>query len=162
MNWFNYRAGVDRNSKAGSAFSNVKNETRSQELKSKLSYLGLVLILSAFIFSGCRPAKEVKLDASANGSQVELQRGQILVISLESNPTTGYQWEVVELDEAFLRQVGEAEFKPESELLGAGGTETFRFEAVSAGKMPLALAYHRLWEEGVEPLETFSLEVVVR
>ena len=131
-------------------------------MKGKLLAMGLVVILSALIFSGCGSAKEVKLNANDNGRQVDLQKGQTLVITLESNPTTGYRWEVVEIEESILRQIGEAEFKPESEALGAGGTETFRFEAVSAGKMPLALVYHRPWEEGVEPLETFSLEVVVR
>jgi len=131
-------------------------------MKGKLLAMGLVLILSALIFSGCGPAKEVKLDASANGRQVELQKGQTLVITLESNPTTGYRWEVVEIDESILRQIGEAEFKPESEALGAGGTETFRFEATNAGQMALKLVYHRPWEEGEEPLETFSLQVVVR
>jgi len=131
-------------------------------MKGKLLALGLVIILSALIFSGCGPAKEVKLDAAAHGSQVELQKGQTLVITLESNPTTGFRWEVVEIDEPILRQIGEAEFKPESEALGAGGTETFHFEAVNAGQTALELVYHRPWEEDVEPLETFSLQVVVR
>lgn len=131
-------------------------------MKGKLLAMGLVLILSALIFSGCGSAKEVKLDANDNGRQVELQKGQTLVITLESNPTTGYRWEVVEIDESILRQMGEAEFKPESEALGAGGTETFRFEATNAGQMALKLVYHRPWEEGQEPLETFSLQVVVR
>ena len=62
--------------------------------------------------------------------------------------------------------MGEAEFKPsetgEPPLVGAGGWEIFRFKAISAGQMILQLVYHRPWEEGVEPLETFSLWVVVR
>jgi len=135
-------------------------------MQGKLLALGLVLILSALIFSGCWPPKEVKLDASANGSQVELKKGQALVITLESNPSTGYRWEVVELDESILRQMGEPEFKVsdprEPPPPGAGGWETWRFEAVSAGQTALELVYRRPWEEGVEPLETFSLQVVVR
>jgi len=131
-------------------------------MKRKLSTLGLVLILSALIFSGCGPAKEVKLDASANGRQVELQKGQTLVITLESNPTTGFMWEVVELDESILRLMGEAEFKAESKALGAPGVEILRFQAVNTGQTALELVYHRPWEEGEEPLETFSLQVVVR
>ncbi len=135
-------------------------------MKSKLSTLGLLLILSALLFSGCGLAKEVKLDAAANGRQVELQKGQTLVITLESNPTTGYRWEVVELEESILRQMGEPEFKVsdsrEPPPPGTGGWETWRFEAVKAGQTALELVYHRAWEEGVEPLETFSLQVVVR
>ena len=131
-------------------------------MKGRLLALGLALILSVLFFSGCGPAKEIKLDASANGRQVELRKGQTLVITLESNPTTGFMWEVVELDESILRQMGEAEFQPESEALGAGGTETFRFQAMSPGQAALKLVYHRPWEEDMDPLETFSLQVVVR
>ncbi len=61
--------------------------------------------------------------------------------------------------------MGEAEFKPSDEggppMAGAGGWEIFRFKAISAGQMTLQLVYHRPWEEGVEPLNTFSLQVVV-
>jgi len=109
---------------------------------------------------------EVDVDANDAGSQVELEQGQILVITLESNPTTGYRWEQVESQESILQQMGEAEFKPsqtgEPPLVGAGGWEIFRFKAISAGQMTLQLVYHRSWEEGVEPLKTFSLQVVVR
>ena len=135
-------------------------------MKSKLSTLGLLLILSALIFSGCGPAKEVKLDAANNGSQVELKKGQILVITLESNPTTGFRWEMVEIDESILRQMGEPEFKVSDPRQppppGTGGWEIWRFEAMSAGQAALELVYHRPWEEDVEPLETFFLQVAVR
>lgn len=123
----------------------------------------IAVLLAFFVLAaGCRPAKEVKVDASANGSQVELKKGQTLVITLESNPTTGYSWEVVELEEDILRQMGEPEFQPESEALGAPGVEILRFEATKPGQTALKLVYHRPWEEGVEPLDTFSLQVVVR
>jgi hypothetical protein len=41
--------------------------------------------------------------------------GQILVLTLESNPTTGFRWEVVEAKDSVLRQRGEAEFRVVSE-----------------------------------------------
>jgi len=127
-----------------------------------ISVLLALLVLAA----GCGSAKEVKLDAADNGRQVELQKGQALVITLESNPSTGFRWGVVELEEDILRQMGEPEFKVsdprEPPPPGTGGWETFRFEAISAGQTALELVYHRPWEEGEEPLETFSLQVVVR
>ncbi|GAI03698.1 unnamed protein product, partial [marine sediment metagenome] len=108
----------------------------------------------------------VHVDEYDAGSQVELEQGQILVVTLESNPTTGYLWEQAENQESILEQMGEAEFKPsdtdEPPLVGAGGWEIFRFKAISAGQMTLQLVYHRTWEEGVEPLKTFSCKVVVR
>ena len=125
-----------------------------------------VLLAALVLAAGCGRSTEIKLDANDNGRRIELEKGQVLVITLESNPTTGYRWEVVEFEEPILQQMGEAEFKQsdprEPPPPGTGGWETFRFEATSAGQMTLKLVYHRPWEEGEEPLETFSLQVVIR
>ncbi len=114
----------------------------------------------------CDTSREVRVNVDDAGIQVELEQGQILVVTLESNPTTGYRWEVAETQESILEQMGEAEFKPsqtgEPPVPGAGGWEIFRFKAISAGQMTLQLVYRRSWEEGVEPINTFSLQVVVR
>ncbi|HUU19715.1 MAG TPA: protease inhibitor I42 family protein [Sedimentisphaerales bacterium] len=127
-----------------------------------------LIVLAEHLFEGIPPVEleEVNVDEEDDGGQVELEQGQILVVTLESNPTTGYGWEVVENQESILEQMGEAEFKQsdtgEPPLVGAGGWEIFRFKAVSAGQMTLQLVYRRSWEEDVEPLNTFSLQVVVR
>ena len=112
--------------------------------------------------SGCSGQTGLVLEAKDEGRQIELQKGQILTINLEGNPTTGYTWELVESEDAIVRQVGEAEFKADSDLVGAGGVQTLRFEAVREGQMELTLVYHRPWETDVEPLETFAVQVTVK
>jgi predicted secreted protein len=107
---------------------------------------------------------EINVNESDTDSQLEIEKGQILVVTLESNPSTGYQWELIEDNESVLKQIGQAEFKSSATgdpLTGAGGWEIFRFNAISAGRMTLQLIYHRTWEEGVEPVNTFSIEVIV-
>ncbi len=127
-----------------------------------------LIVLGEHLFEEIPPveSEEVNVDENDADSQIELEQGQILVVTLESNPTTGYRWEQVEIQESILQQMGEAEFKPsqtgEPPLVGAGGCEIFRFKAISAGQMTLKLVYRRSWEEGVEPVKTFSLQVVVR
>ena len=113
----------------------------------------------------CSPpqtAGALRLDRSDDGHQVELHKGQSLEVNLEANPTTGYEWQVEDLDEQILRAVGEAEFKPQSNLIGAPGVQTLRFQAVGVGHTMLKLIYHRRWEKGVKPLQTYSTEVSVR
>ena len=109
-------------------------------------------------------SEEINVDEKDDDSQIELEQGQILVVTLESNPTTGYRWQHAENQQSVLEQMGEAEFKPfetgEPPLVGAGGWEIFRFKAIGAGQVTLQLVYHRPWEEGVEPLKTFSLRVI--
>ena len=123
----------------------------------------LTVLVLAF---GCSTSKEVKVAANVNNSQIELRQGQTLVFTLESNPTTGFQWEVIENDESILQQKGEAEFKSSDTgnppASGKGGTETFRFDAKNPGNGTLKLAYHRSWEKEVEPLKTFTLQIKVR
>lgn len=131
------------------------NKTRVQ--RKLMVMLGVVLLLA---FS-CARSGGPTLRASDDGDEVELRKGQTLVVSLEGNPSTGYTWEAVDLDEGIVRQVGEPAFTPESEALGASGTQVLRFRAAGEGRTTLQLVYHRPWEEA-EPERTFSVDVVVR
>ena len=136
----------------------------SSKLKSSLTRGSIVIAMLALTFwsAGCGSGKEIRLDASDNGRQIEVKEGQTLVITLEANPTTGYSWDAVDLDEAILRQTGEPQFESSSKVIGAGGTQITRFETLKAGQTTLRLIYHRPWEKDVEPLETFSIQIVVR
>jgi predicted secreted protein len=97
--------------------------------------------------------------------RVTVVLGEIFTVTLESNPGTGYRWEWVDDQDSIVEQVGEAQFTPRETgdlpLVGAGGWESFDFMAVHPGQMILTLVYRRAWEEGVEPLKTFSLQVTV-
>ena len=128
--------------------------------KGMAGLLLMAVLLTAI--SGCASQAALALEAKDNGNQIDVQKGQTITIKLEANPTTGYTWEVVESEGAILRQVGETEYEAESDLIGAGGVQTLRFEAVEAGEIELRLVYHRPWETDVEPLETFSLQVTVK
>jgi len=123
-----------------------------------------LIVLAEHLFEEFPPAESVEVNEDDDGGFIELEPGEILVVTLESNPSTGYRWQQAENNESIVEQLGEAEFKPsatsESPPVGAGGWEIFRFKAVSAGQMTLELVYHRSWED-VEPLKTFSIQVVV-
>jgi len=108
------------------------------------------------------PPSEVRLGDADNGRQVELKMGQQLVVSLEGNPSTGYTWEVTEVDAKVLRQSGEPEFQPQSNLPGAPALITLRFQTVGAGTTDLKLAYRRPWEKNTPPAQTFAVRVSVR
>ena len=122
------------------------------------------LLILCVVLTACGSVDEVNVGDADAGGRVDLQVGQILTVSLESNPTTGYIWQVARYDNAILRQLGEAEFKQGGEegLVGAGGIETFRFESVQAGETSLELEYVRPWEEGVAPERLFAIQVVVK
>ncbi len=103
---------------------------------------------------------EVVLSGQDDGNQVRLAAGQLLVVSLPANYSTGYRWHVAEVDAAVLQQVGEEYIQDEAEpgMDGVPGQQILRFSALRAGQTPLRLAYRRSWEK-VPPIETFSTQV---
>ncbi len=98
-------------------------------------------------------------------SEVTLRVGGELKVALAANPSTGYGWEVSTAPEpAVLEQVGEPVYEAtptDTMVVGSGGTTTFRFRAEAAGTTEVVLVYRRPWEEGVEPVDTVTVEVTV-
>jgi inhibitor of cysteine peptidase len=122
----------------------------------------LVVSLILILMTACNPAR-MKLTANDNGKQVEVKAGAELRITLEANLSTGYAWEAQGLDSALFAQVGDPEYKVFSPgLVGSGGKQVFTFKALQAGTGTLTLVYHRSWETGVAPLDTFSVTVTVK
>jgi len=133
----------------------------------KALLLTLLAAVTVLALSGCDlldrwlVPPEHRVDENASGGQVSVQVGETLVVALASNPSTGYGWEIVELDPLVLKLTKE-DIKIDSDLVGAGGTQLFFFEALQVGQTSLQLVYRRPWEEGVEPIGTFSMTVQVR
>ena len=94
---------------------------------------------------------------------VEVEVGQEFTITLESNPTTGYQWQLAKpLDEGILKFIGSEYKAPETELLGAGGKEVWTFKAVNRGIAEISLKYVRLWEKDVPPAKEQTFAIIVK
>jgi inhibitor of cysteine peptidase len=120
-------------------------------------------VLTWSVLAGCGSAREVRAGGQDNGTQIELEQGQTLAITLDSNPTTGFSWVQDNAQGSdVLVQIGEPEFNSRSNRLGSGGTETLRFRADRPGETTLTLTYRRPWEKDAKPAETYTLEVSVR
>ena len=124
----------------------------------KISLLGMFFLAGVFLIA-CG-AKEDALREEDSGRQVELAVGEKMFITLDSNPTTGYQWEVADVDESVLTQLGIGYDADSPQLIGSGGEETFTFEAVGVGETSLQLIYHQPWDDA-PPDDDFSVTVVV-
>jgi inhibitor of cysteine peptidase len=130
----------------------------------KISVLIILLLITSFLV-GCTKTNEILVKADQNEEMVEVQTGDMLVIELPGNPSTGYAWEVENLDTMILEQVGEIEFnqtQSDEPIVGAGGTMIIRLKALTSGETAIKLIYHRSFEKSVDPLDTFFLNVVVK
>lgn len=101
--------------------------------------------------------------AAGTPTAIEAAAGQTFVITLDSNPSTGYRWSLDEpLDEQVVRLVGSEYQAPAANLPGAGGAEVWTFRAVAPGAARVALSYARSWERDTPPAETREYAVTVR
>ena len=129
----------------------------------KLQKTLLAALLAALILSAGCASKETILSKADNGKQVSIHPGEELVVTLASNPTTGYTWEASNLDAAVLQQIGDAKFTSDNTArVGSGGSLTLVFKALEPGATSLVLVYHRPWEANVAPLDTFKVTVTVK
>lgn len=128
-------------------------------MKSIATIVG-ILIVAAFTLSACG-TNSVKIGSESNGKTITINQGTSLILSIEGNPTTGYAWEVTDVDQNILSLTGEPGFKTDSKMVGSGGVYTFKFKAETPGTTTLTLDYFRSFEPDNPPLETFSVTVIV-
>ena len=88
-------------------------------------------------------------------ASIGVQAGDLFVVELASNPTTGYQWQPA-FDPAVLKLV-ERDFSLSGAAMGGGGVERFRFESLAAGASRLSFSYQRSWEPGVRDQAQFEV-----
>ena len=90
-----------------------------------------------------------------NSKVIETNIGKSFAINLDSNPSTGYQWQIVKaLDTGLLELVDSKYIPPETNLVGAPGKEEWTFRAIKAGKAIISFNYVRSWENNVAPAKT--------
>lgn len=110
-----------------------------------------------------RPASaklSVNLDEKSAGKTVAVTKGQSVVVTLASNPTTGYEWTVVSTDKSF--GYPDEKFVSDGTAVGSGGSQVFTWSTstpFAAGKHTVKLAYARSWEN--KPLKTYEFTVDV-
>lgn len=100
------------------------------------------------------------------GQSVELAVGSTVRIVLDSNPSTGYRWDVAAVDAKVLHAAGESSSTRESSgappMPGAPEKAILSFQATAPGQTTLQLVYHQPWMQNVPPAKTFSVNFTVR
>ena len=113
---------------------------------------------------------EVSCDefASANHTSRELEvaADDLLMVTLCSNPTTGFGWsETANIsDTSVLEQVSHEFISPQSDPPpppGTPGQEVWVFRALEEGTSTVYMEYSRPWQGGEEAVWTFELTVTV-
>ena len=95
---------------------------------------------------------------------IEAGIGKEFSIVLESNPTTGYHWEIVgELDPTLVEFVkNDYTSTSDPNLVGGGGLEVWTFRAVNAGEAQVTLGYYPPSNDPVDPQQTTTFTVILK
>lgn len=98
---------------------------------------------------------------TANGTTVDVAKGDIVGISLRGNPTTGYSWNAT-LSPGLTLLNDTYTVDPHSEgMVGVGGTYLWLVRADATGDQTFSTVYKRPWENATGTEETFSLTLKV-
>ncbi len=131
--------------------------------------ISLLFIVSVLDLSACAGKSEPKdqpaeLQVSDPSKQLEAAVGNEFKIIIDSNPSTGYHWELVnELDKSSVEFVAkDYRGSGEDTMPGSGGVDVWMFKAVAAGETHITLGYYSPSNDPVEPQQTVTFTVTVK
>lgn len=94
---------------------------------------------------------------------VDVELPGSLIVTLASNPSTGFQWqEAVIGNTTVLAEYSRQFVEPQSDLAGAGGQDVWTFKTLEKGTSTLQFQYSRPWEGGEQGEWTVDLTVSVK
>ena len=122
----------------------------------------LVITTLALTFANSIAESPTTITVANVAHPVTLRIGEKLVLNLESNPSTGYDWFLTATKNSVLSIRGKPAYKRTRSMPGAGGIESWNFLAVEAGAQTLKLEYRRPWEKNTPPAKTVIFHITVR
>jgi inhibitor of cysteine peptidase len=138
-------------------------------------FIGLAMFFrsGSFLPAADKPkdkdADVIKLTLADDGKTIKAATGKKIEISLKGNPTTGFEWRMVEQKSDVVKADGKGEYvkgeyvpdKNDPPRVGSGGTFVFKFTTAKPGKATLKFEYLRPWEKDKAPAQKFSVNLVV-
>jgi len=106
---------------------------------------------------------KVEVTAAESGKVVRAAVGNLIVIHLQSNPSTGYNWELRDFDYGVADFYKSETVAPEggNVLFGAPTKTIVTLQAVKPGSQDIKLVYRRSWEPPDQVAETFQFRLLV-
>lgn len=101
---------------------------------------------------------DIALDTTSDGGTVAARVGDVAVLRLHENPTTGYRWEFDAQDGV---DIATDAFVPASKAIGSGGERVITFELRRIGAFHVRATLRRSWEQGVAPRGRFGVTLRV-
>jgi predicted secreted protein len=129
-----------------------------------------ILFVISILLVGCAaPSSTPTLDPAGNtrpaltdpAQPIEVQTGEMFHIVVDSNPSTGYHWEIVgELNG--VEFVSREYTEDEPVIPGSGGVDVWIFKAVSSGETQITLGNYPPGVTDGEPEQSATFSVIIK
>ena len=143
-------------------------------LRAKMGLAGSLAVLAATVaaaglLAGCggsdgtpAAAKTIEVTPVAeSGTTVEAAVGDMVVVKLDANATTGYEWQFTAGDTFVIEKSEYVPSPAPSNMVGVGGTQIVTLKVTKAGSSDLLGFYVRPWETpSPDPQPDLQLTVV--
>ena len=134
-------------------------------MKRILAFLTIAMLLSACSLAGAteEPTVVPQLNISDPAKILEASAGNEFKIIIDSNPTTGYHWEIIGEVDADVVEFVSRDFRGDEPVaVGSGGVDVWVFKAVAAGETDITLGYYPPSNDPVEPQQIVTFTVTVK
>jgi len=120
-----------------------------------IKFIFVVLFLSLFVSVFAQD------DFSRRYKAIRIPLGKTFTIDLDSNPSTGFSWQLVDISEKNILEIVKKEYVNAGSItVGTPGAERWSFKTVNTGKTVLTFEYRRPWEdEQAQKIETYTIIV---
>jgi inhibitor of cysteine peptidase len=119
------------------------------------------VLLLAVVLSGCGTAAKAFNEPN---QVINTGVNQEFTIALDSNITTGYSWQPVYDANALnlVEQTYKEQDNTGKQIVGAAGTEYFKFKSLSKGETKVTFTYRRPWEQPSAEDQTLVFTINVK
>lgn len=146
---------------------NYKDPNKVDEfyLKREGGLTGMAFIYGPFKLEKNASVGQVAIHDIDNGRTVTVKKGEDLVVSLASNPSTGYSWKVTQTSRSFGYPAKTEYLDGQTaRAIGSGGTEQFTWKTAgifppAGATYPVTMEYKR--GDNGAPAKTFQFNVKV-
>ena len=120
------------------------------------------VLFSVLLFVSCHlyAPKTKTFTIHDKGKTVYIEKEDSFNIALDSNPATGYSWEIRPYKDSVIKFI-KSKYRVKSKRIGSPGKRIIEFKALSRGRTALDLLYLRVWEKNKAPIKTFKITIVV-
>jgi predicted secreted protein len=114
-------------------------------MQAKFAFMS-VLTISVLIYCNNNVSyyKSVRIGTESDNSTINLNTFDTLVISLSSNQTTGYSWQIVKIDTSIVKEIKRNYQENQPANPGSGGTDNIFFGLAGPGNSEIKMNYSNI------------------